>query len=62
VALKNFRTIYLNEALDFRLKKQAEQEQSSVSRLVRIALERHLNHMDAREPGDNRVTAPALEA
>jgi hypothetical protein len=62
MALKSFRTIYIHQDLDSRLIQRAQEEQSSVSRLVRIALERHLAGMDARETGDNRVTAPALEA
>jgi len=62
MALKNFRTIYIHDDLDARLIKRAQEEKSSVSRLVRIALERHLADKDARKPGDKRIIAPALEA
>jgi len=39
---KVLRTIYLSDDLDARLLELAEREDSSVSRLIRIALERHL--------------------
>lgn len=42
MAKKTFRTIYLSDELEEILQKQAEKEQSSVSRLVRIALQKHL--------------------
>ena len=43
---KIFRTIYLNENLESRLQKQAEDEDSSVSRIARRALEMYLDHKE----------------
>ena len=39
---KKLRTLYLNEDLEYRLQQLAEYEDSSISRIVRIALERYL--------------------
>lgn len=43
---KIFRTIYLNENLESRLQKQAKDEDSSVSRIARRALEMYLDHKE----------------
>jgi predicted transcriptional regulator len=43
MAKKTFRTIYINDELEELLQKRAEEEQSSISRLVRIALQKHLS-------------------
>ncbi|WP_157493339.1 hypothetical protein [Desulfonatronovibrio magnus] len=40
MATKTFRTIYMTPDMDQRLVKAAEQERSSASRLVRLALEK----------------------
>lgn len=40
MATKTFRTIYMPPDMDKRLVKAAEQERSSASRLVRLALEK----------------------
>lgn len=42
MATKTFRTIYMTLDMDQRLVKAAEQERSSASRLVRLALEKFL--------------------
>ena len=39
---KTFRTVYLSQDLERRLQKLADSEESSVSRMVRIALKRYL--------------------
>lgn len=39
---KTFRTIYLSQDIERRLQKLADSEESSVSRMVRIALKRYL--------------------
>lgn len=65
MAKKTFRTIYLNDELDSLLVKQAEKHQSSVSRLVRIAVERHFKNNgtdNAGASGGSDKTAAAMEA
>lgn len=39
---KTFRTVYLSQDIERRLQKLADSEESSVSRMVRIALKRYL--------------------
>ena len=46
---KIFRTIYLNENLESRLQKQAKDEDSSVSRIARRALEMYLDHKETQD-------------
>jgi len=41
---KKLRSLYLNEELEYRLQQFAEEEDSSISRIVRIAVERYLKN------------------
>jgi predicted transcriptional regulator len=53
---KTYRTVYLNEELEKRLEKLADVEQSSVSRMVRIALKQYLRAADPQENGTDVKT------
>ena len=58
---KVLRTIYLTEDLDARLLGLAEKEHSSVSRLVRIALERHLEENGVGSAGTSETSYQETE-
>lgn len=65
MARKTFRTIYLYSELESRLLKHAEHEHSSVSRLVRIALENYLKKNPITETvneAEEEGTTKAMEA
>lgn len=61
MAQKTYRTFYLNDELDRLLVKQAEKHQSSVSRLVRLAVEQHFKNTDVEGAGSDKA-APVMEA
>jgi len=46
---KKIRTLYLSEELEYRLQQLAEEEDSSISRVVRIALENYMKSEDFDE-------------
>lgn len=53
MATKTFRTIYLSDDLDERILKIAKQENSSVSKLVRVALQNHMKNMECIDKTHN---------
>ncbi len=58
MATKYYRTVYLPRDMEMKLVKHAEKEQSSASRLVRIALERFFKDTeeDTSRAKDTRKT------
>jgi len=58
---KVLRTIYLSDDLDARLLELAQKEDSSVSRLVRIALERHLEETEVNSISISETSNQATE-
>ena len=60
MATKTFRTIYLSDDLDERILKIAKQENSSVSKLVRVALQHHMERIEKSDNSENIKKASGI--
>lgn len=58
---KKFRSLYLNEDLEYRLQQLAEEEDSSISRIVRIALELYMESEGFNENNVNDEHSALME-